>query len=252
MQPPIAILAALIGYLLGAISFANVISRLVAPDKEFKHIKIQVEGIEGALESDTVSATTVRMNVGPKWGCLVSLLDMVKAAAPMLAFKLWQPDQPYYLIAGLMAVVGHNWPVYYRFKGGRGLSPVLGGFLVLDWLGALLTNLAGFLLGIRDKNMLVITSLGIVLMIPWIWFRTHDSLQLAYVGLCTLLYYYSMIPELKEYARLRREGKLRAFMEARELKVIRPDGTVETDTATLSSMLDRFKRPSHPHGTGAG
>lgn len=242
MEPLTITFAALISYLLGSISFARVIAGLTAPGKDFQHIKIEIPGHNDYMESDVISATTVRMNVGPKWGCLVSILDMVKSALPMLAFKIWQPDQPYYLIAGVMAVVGHIWPVYYRFKGGRGLSPVLGNFLVLDWLGVLVTNLAGFLLGLRPSNIMVVTSAGIVLMIPWTWFRTHDSLQLIFVILCTSLYYYSMIPEWKEYARLRRQGKLKVMMNARNLRVVHPDGTVTEDSMTLAAMIDRLKK----------
>jgi glycerol-3-phosphate acyltransferase PlsY len=248
MEPLLVLFAALTGYLLGSISFAHVVARLVAPGKDFRHIKIQVPGQEETLESNMVSATTVRMNVGEKWGCLVSVLDMIKSALPMLAFKSWQPDQPYDLINGLMAVVGHNWPVYYRFHGGRGLSPILGNFLVLDWIGTLATNLAGFLLGIRSKNFLVITSMGIILMIPWIWFRTHDPLKLGFVFLCTSLYYYSMLPELKGYNRLRREGKLKAFLDARELRVVHSDGTVSETSVTVGSMLDRMKRIGRAKG----
>ena len=242
MDPLIALSAALAGYLLGSISFARVVVGVFTPGKKIQRIKVMAPGSEGVIESNSVSATTVRMQLGSRYGCLVSILDMVKAALPALVLRLLYPQEYYYLIAASLAVVGHNYPLYYRFKGGRGLSPVLGGFLVVDWLGTLLTNLAGFLIGLPIKNTLIVSGLGIVLMIPWIWFRSRNWQELLYVVLMNLLFWYAMIPELKEYARLQREGHLEAFKEARRLEVIGEDGSVRYDTGTLSSMMDHIKQ----------
>jgi glycerol-3-phosphate acyltransferase PlsY len=247
MDPQILVIAALIGYLSGSVSYARIVARLADPDRKIGKIKISIPGFEDDyLESDVVSATTVRLQYGGKYGGLVSILDMLKAAIPMLAFKLWQPDQPYFLVASTMAVVGHNWPVFYRFKGGRGLSSIIGSFFVLDWIGTIVTTVLGFLIGYPSRNMLAITGGGILLMIPWIIFTTRDWVLIVYVILLNFLYWYSMIPELKEYARLQREGKLEAFQGARSLEVIQEDGTVRYDTNTLQNLSNKinaiFKR----------
>lgn len=252
MDALIVLLAALVGYLLGSISFARVVTRFAAPGQRVQKIKVKAPDSEGFIESDTISATTIRMQLGARYGCLVSLLDMVKAALPALAFKLLYPAEDYYLIAATTAVIGHNYPVYFRFKGGRGLSPVLGGFLVLDWLGTIVTNLAGFLIGLPIKNSLIVSGLGIVLMIPWIWWRSGRWQDLLYVILMNVLFWYAMIPELKEYARLRREGHLQAFKDARRLEVISEDGSVRYDSYTLSSMLDRMRRRTSNKEAGNG
>jgi glycerol-3-phosphate acyltransferase PlsY len=165
---------------------------------------------------------------------------MLKAAIPMLAFKLWQPDQPYYLVASVMAVVGHNWPIFFGFKGGRGLSCIIGSLFVLDWLGTIVTTVLGFLIGYRSRNMLVITGGGIVLMLPWIVFTTRDWVLVVYVLLMNFIYWLSMIPEIKEYARLRREGTLQEFQNADTLEVIQEDGTVRYDTYTLHNLTRKI------------
>jgi glycerol-3-phosphate acyltransferase PlsY len=85
----------------------------------------------------------VRLQLGARYGCLVSILDMIKAAVPAFIFKLLYPEMPYYLITAGMATVGHIWPVVHRFKGGRGLSCIIGGMLIVDWVGVLITNLIG-------------------------------------------------------------------------------------------------------------
>jgi glycerol-3-phosphate acyltransferase PlsY len=237
----IVLIAAIVGYISGSVSYARLVARLVDPDRKISRIRVSVPGQKDTyVESDSVSATTVRLQYGARYGGLVSILDMLKAAIPMLVFKLWQPDQPYYLIASVMAVVGHNWPIFFRFKGGRGLSCIIGSFFVLDWLGTIVTIVLGFLIGYRSRNMLVITGGGIVLMIPWIMFATADWVLVAYALLMNGLYWFSMIPEIKEYARLRRQGTLEEFQNADALEVIQEDGTVRYDTNTLHNLRKRI------------
>ena len=68
-------------------------------------------------------------------------------ALPTLLFRLWQPDVPYYLVAAAAGLVGHDWPLYHRFKGGRGLSAIYGALLVIDWPGLFITSLLGLTTG---------------------------------------------------------------------------------------------------------
>jgi glycerol-3-phosphate acyltransferase PlsY len=241
MELHIVLIAAVVGYLSGSVSYARLVARLAEPDRKIGKIRVSVPGrADTYVESDSVSATTVRLQYGSKYGGLVSLLDMLKAAIPMLAFKLWQPDQPYYLVASVMAVVGHNWPIFFRFKGGRGLSCIIGSFFILSWLGTIVTNVVGFLVGYRSRNMLVVTGAGIVLMIPWIIFTTRDWVLVVYVLLMNLIYWLSMIPEIREYARLRRAGTLQDFQEADALEVIQEDGTVRYDSNTLHNLRKKI------------
>jgi glycerol-3-phosphate acyltransferase PlsY len=237
MDPFLALTAALTGYLLGSISFARIVTRLAAPEQDISNIKITLPDSDAGLESDAVSATTVRLHVGPRYGCLTSVLDMAKAGAPALAFRIFYPEAPYYLIVAGMATVGHNWPVYHRFKGGRGLSPILGGMLVIDWVGVLVTNLIGFLLGLPSRNLLIVTGGGIVFMIPWIWFRTGDLAQLTYAFAMNVIYWASMIPEIQEYQRLRQEGHLKDFQEADQLRVVGRRAGEVVDELSLSKIV---------------
>ena len=79
------------------------------------------------FESGSISATSVRLHLGARYGCLVAILDILKSLLPSLFFKLWQPDAPYYLITATLATIGHNYPLYHGFKGGRGLSTITEG-----------------------------------------------------------------------------------------------------------------------------
>ena len=105
-----AILAAACGYLVGSVSFASIIGRILGRGAPLKRIEMPIPGTDEVLSSDAVSATTVRLEYGARYGCLTSLLDMAKATGITLGFKLYAPDQPLFLIAAGMTVVGHIWP----------------------------------------------------------------------------------------------------------------------------------------------
>lgn len=242
----IALLAMVIGYLLGSISFARLVTRLFMPEQDISKIEIEVPDSAERFESDAISATSVRLHLGPKYGCLTSILDILKATVPAVAFKLWQPEAPYYLLAASMAAVGHNWPIYYRFKGGRGMSPIMGGMLVVDWLGVVVTNLLGLLSDLVIKATLVSSGIWLVLMNPWVWFRSGDWAELTYAVAMCILFWVSMIPEWRELLRLRREGALENLQYAKEVRVAsrRDGGTAQQISVSdlLSAILSRLRR----------
>jgi glycerol-3-phosphate acyltransferase PlsY len=199
MNLQLILLAAIIGYLFGSISFARIINKLVAPD-------VEITGIElDDIQVDAISGTAVSMKLGAKYGGLTAILDILKVAIPALVLRLVYKGDPYYLISAAMGLVGHNWPLYYRFKGGRGLSAIYGGFFVMDWIGSLVISFAGMLFGLLIvKDVAVSYMAGLWLMIPWIWFRTHDVAHLAYVIFVNVIFFVAMIPEIRKMKELRR------------------------------------------------
>lgn len=173
-----------------------------------------VVGTDESSKVDIFGANAASMILGPRLGCTVALLDMLKVILPMLVFRLQNPDQVYHLIVAVAGLVGHNWPVYFRFKDGRGFSTIFGSFVVVDWIGALVTPLVGVLLGM---GVIGSATLGYIswlwLMIPWIWFRTRDPARLAYAIAVNLLFLIATIPEMRTFAQYRREGKLDAYVQ---------------------------------------
>lgn len=242
----IALLAMTIGYLWGSISFARLVTRLFAPKQDFSKLVIENVDGEGRFESSAISATWVRLHLGNKYGCLVGILDILKAAFLVQLVKLWMPDTSYYLLAAGMVVVGHNWPLYYRFKGGRGSSPIVGGMLVVDWLGVIITNIVGLVSDMVIRNMLISSGVWLVLMVPWIWLGNHGWPDRIYVIGMLIIYYTAMIPELKEVIRLKREGLLDKLQGDTKIKVkSRLDGGVaqlHTVPGLLSEFIAKFRR----------
>lgn len=214
-----ALVAAVVGYLCGSVSFARLVAQVVAPGQDISRLKVQVPGTDIHFEAKAATASSVGYHVGRQYGCLTAILDMLKAVLPALAFRLWQPEMPYYLIAAGMAAVGHIWPVWYRFKGGRGLSPVTGGMLVMDWLGTLVTNILGLFVGTLVKDALVGTGIYMVFMIPWVLVRGWGWAELIYVVVMAVMYWASLWPDVKEHRRLRREGNYEAYAAARKVQV---------------------------------
>ena len=76
----------------------------------------------------------------------------------MLFCRLYFHGQSLYMVsAALAGLVGHIWPLYYRFHGGSGYSAILGGLLVIDPLAVLVAPLAGLVLGIALSGVLYLT-----------------------------------------------------------------------------------------------
>lgn len=109
-------------YFLGAIPFALIIGKLHGVD-------IRKVG------SGNVGATNVTRAIGPWHGKLCFLLDLLKGAIPVMAAQLFLPGDPWAaLAAGFIAIAGHMFPVYLKFKGGKGVSTGAGAALALAWM----------------------------------------------------------------------------------------------------------------------
>jgi acyl phosphate:glycerol-3-phosphate acyltransferase len=230
-----ALLAGLIGYLCGSFSAARLVARYAAPGKELTLIRYPIPNTDIVFESDSVSASMVRIQVGTRYGCLTAILDILKVFLPALAFRLWQPDAPYFLVVAALGLVGHNWPLFHRFKGGRGESTILGGMLAIDPVGLVVTNLAGVLFGWLAGEVLVLRWSFLLLLIPWLWLRTGDPAYGAYAVFINLIYWWKMSPELAQFLKILKQGGLSTQEE------------VAGDLAMgmrLGRFLDRYSLPS--------
>jgi len=117
------ILWVLIGYLMGSIPFAYLAGRLM------RGIDIRRYG------THAVTGSNVYENVSRPAVVVVGLLDMGKAALPTWLGLRLGLGLPTALASGLAAVVGHNWPLYLGFHGGRGIGSCLGVLTVAFPLG---------------------------------------------------------------------------------------------------------------------
>ena len=229
----IALLAAVVGYLAGSISFARIIVKVIAPGEQVTGIQFDEGG--STRHVGAISGTAVSMQFGAKYGGLTAILDVLKVVVPTLIFRLVYPEVPYYLLTAALGLVGHNWPLYYRFKGGMGLSAIYGGFLVLDFWGTLITAFVGMFLGVVVLKMVYISYLaGLWLMLPWIWFRTHSLAHLGYVIFTNVIFIIGIVPQIQESARRKRAGEDIDFSGAMD---ITPMGRMISKMAKRAGLL---------------
>ena len=114
------ILFALAAYLLGSLPFGRLIGQRVAD------IDITQRG------SRNIGATNVARELGLKWGIFTLLLDVLNGFMPVFLFGLFFPDfgiGP--SVMGLFALFGHQFSVFLRFRGGKGVATSLGIFLAI-------------------------------------------------------------------------------------------------------------------------
>jgi len=119
-------LLALLAYLLGSLSFAIVLSRLSgSPDPR-------------SSGSGNAGATNMLRLAGRKMAILTLLGDLCKGLLPVLLARLAGLDLQEQAWVGVYAVLGHLFPVYFRFQGGKGVATAAGMLMGLYFPAALL------------------------------------------------------------------------------------------------------------------
>ncbi|WP_127598390.1 glycerol-3-phosphate 1-O-acyltransferase PlsY [Nitratireductor alexandrii] len=125
---PYLVAALVFGYLLGSIPFGLLITRLAGLGDVRK------------IGSGNIGATNVLRTGRKGLAALTLLADALKGVVAVLVAGLYGPDQA--VAAGLGAFLGHLFPVWLGFKGGKGVATYLGVLIALAWQGALAFALA--------------------------------------------------------------------------------------------------------------
>jgi glycerol-3-phosphate acyltransferase PlsY len=121
----------LVGYLLGSIPFGLILGWLV------NRVDVRDYG------SGKTGMTNVLRTVGVKSAVLALLLDMGKSILAVVLTRIFFDVPAAEVAAALAALIGHNWPVYVGFRGGRGTAAGLGGLIILSPWSGLVAAIAG-------------------------------------------------------------------------------------------------------------
>ena len=189
MTVPPAVLV-IVAYLLGSISFAVLLVRATTGQD------IRAEG------SGNAGATNVLRSHGRKLALLAALLDVAKGVAAVLLMRLVTLDPRWAAAAGFAAILGHVFPVFYGFRGGKGVATAVGAFLALSPL-ALLVSLAVFLAVVaatRYVSLASVVALALLPPIAGLVFHASRAVVTA-AGLTALLIVVKHLPNLKRLAR---------------------------------------------------
>jgi glycerol-3-phosphate acyltransferase PlsY len=199
---------ALAGYFVGSFSFSRLFVRIFAPNCDVNKLESKAEDGE-SMKMLTYGANAVSLVLGTKLSMVVSLLDLLKIAVPMLILKLLFGAEPYYLLYSCTGLIGNNWPLFYRFKGGTGFSVILGSLLVVDYWAVIATPLLGLLLGVFALGNIGIATLGwIILVIPWLWIGNFELSVIIYAVAVAIIAFITLLPEVRRYIEYSRQGKL--------------------------------------------
>ena len=140
-----------VSYLLGCFNTAYILSKR-------KNIDIRSTG------SKNPGASNAMVTMGWKAGVLVGVADILKCVLSVLTARLIFPAAPeLWFFAALICVLGHMFPFYLKFKGGKGLACLVGALIALDWRAFIVGGLLIIILTLITDYIVISTytlSLG--------------------------------------------------------------------------------------------
>lgn len=162
-----------LSYLIGSFSSAYIIGKL------FLKIDIRVHG------SGNSGATNAVRVMGKKLGVLTFLLDFLKGIVAVgLGYLLL--DYTGGLYAGIFVVIGHNWPFYLNFKGGKGVSTTIGALAMLNFPVALISVIVGVSIGFISK-FVSLGSISFFIIVPIITLVKDGTSNIGFLILAITL-----------------------------------------------------------------
>lgn len=145
----------LVSYLIGNINPAILVS------KHTKGIDIR------EINSKNAGTSNVTMTIGYRWGLFVAIMDILKGLIPVLIVRLIFPDNNIlWFLSGASAIMGHIFPYYYNFKGGKGTA-TFGGVLIATMpLFALIMFILFFLI-LYITDYIALSTLAAIIITPF-------------------------------------------------------------------------------------
>lgn len=134
------LICVVVAYLLGSVSSSTLVARWVG------RIDIRQHG------SGNAGATNTLRVLGVKWAIVVLLFDIIKGILSVLIAQWLMPgNHVAAFLAGLAAVIGHNWPIFFGFRGGKGIATTIGVLFLLMFTPAILAGLIAIALLVTTR-----------------------------------------------------------------------------------------------------
>ena len=165
-----------IGYLLGSIPFGLLLTRAVGIDIR-------------SIGSGNIGATNV-LRTGNKWlAAATLLLDATKGAAAVLIARYLLGSENAAIIAGLAAFAGHIFPIWLRFKGGKGVATYIGVLLAWNWIVGLIFCAVWLVIALarRYSSLAAITAAATSPIFAYVVPGTGDLMLPAACGLMSVI-----------------------------------------------------------------
>jgi glycerol-3-phosphate acyltransferase PlsY len=167
----------IVAYLLGSIPFGLLIGKA-------KGVDIRKYG------SGNIGTSNVGRILGKKAAIATLLGDGLKGLIPVLLARWLLGDAAWWLVAtGIAAIAGHNWPVWLKFKGGKGVTTTYGAFLGVAWLPALATILTWVVVTKITTKSSIAALISAPAAVLWTFLLGRSGPVMVFAGVtCVLIY----------------------------------------------------------------
>lgn len=191
------ITVAIVAYVIGSINFAVILSR------KFAGFDVREKGSKNA------GTNNILRTVGKKAALLTLICDILKGVAAILiailAKTMWSDFNINTLkyIAGFMVILGHTYPIFFEFRGGKGVATAIGVLLMLNWKIGLICLIFGLII-IAITRMVSLGSMIGAILFPIITLFMQENLEFMGVtvsfaiGLLVIFNHRSNIKRIKE------------------------------------------------------
>lgn len=144
-----------------------------------------------AQGSGGTGATNTARVLGAGGFALTFVLDVAKGSLAVAAGRWLEVDIAWLAVASLAVTAGHVWPMQLGFRGGKGVAPLIGAWLVLAPLALAPCLLFGALLLIISRRYLRSALIGLCLLAPATWWQTESTLATLIAAAATTLVLYT-------------------------------------------------------------
>jgi hypothetical protein len=184
-----------LGYLCGSVSFSRIIGERAAPGEDLGVTRIEVPELDSTLEFRGFTPTSVKEHAGTRAMVASMALEIAKATVPTLVARRALPGTSAAPAAALGALVGHILPLWNGFRGGYGMTPMIGGLLVLDPVGlAVTTGTVSGVIGLTHRSQLMLVW---PVTVP-LWGAARGRRDLVAYGIAANVAYWGrLVPELR-------------------------------------------------------
>lgn len=166
------LLLALAGYLTGSISTAIITCKLM--------------GLEDprSTGSNNPGATNV-LRIGGKKAAIITLTgDMLKGLLPVLIVKLFNVEASVIAVVAVGAFLGHLFPLFFKFKGGKGVATFFGALIGIDWQAGAAALISWLMIAYLFKYSSLAALLAALFSIVYVWFFTGTAVL---TGACLVM-----------------------------------------------------------------
>ena len=202
----LGVLGIIIGYLLGSIPTAYIVSRVR------RGIDIRTVG------SGNMGGANVMREIGTHEGVFVGLFDVAKGAGAILVAQGLGLSELWVFGAGFAALVGHNFPVFARFRGGRGAATVMGIFLVLAPLSMLVALAIIAIPFFTTRKFAGAIFIGFALLPLFIWLLQGSLMLVRYVLVIDL---FLLVRDISGIKQVLSKGILKDMLHDRQQKKVK-------------------------------